>query len=145
MQTLSSMKDGNLKQRYANYVLQCAQIRVTGSGTNSGSNTVSFPGAYTASHPGITVSIYDNKGSPYPSSYQIPGPAPITCSGGSSGGGGSNSGGGSNNGGGSSQQPSTGEGAALYAQCGGTGWTGPTTCKEGTCKASGDFYSQCVP
>ncbi|KAH7408767.1 family 61 glycosyl hydrolase [Phaeosphaeria sp. MPI-PUGE-AT-0046c] len=124
----------------AQFYMGCAQIRVTGSGTTVGSNTVSFPGAYQASHPGITVSIYDAKGSPYPSSYSIPGPAPITCSGGSSGGGGN-----SNNGGGSSPQPSTGEGAALYGQCGGSAWTGPTTCKEGTCKANGEHYSQCVP
>jgi len=37
------------------------------------------------------------------------------------------------------------DGAELYAQCGGTGWTGPTTCKSGTCKVSSEFYSQCLP
>lgn len=35
--------------------------------------------------------------------------------------------------------------AELYAQCGGTGWTGATTCCSGTCTASGDYYSQCTP
>ncbi|KAF9480944.1 hypothetical protein BDN70DRAFT_893748 [Pholiota conissans] len=39
--------------------------------------------------------------------------------------------------------PVTG-GAALYGQCGGTGWTGPTTCAQGTCKVSNQYYSQCL-
>lgn len=59
--------------------MECAQIKVTGSGTNTGGNKVSFPGAYKANDPGILVSIYDNKGSPYPQSYTIPGPAPLQC------------------------------------------------------------------
>ncbi|PVF94311.1 pectin lyase-like protein [Serendipita vermifera] len=34
----------------------------------------------------------------------------------------------------------------LYGQCGGTGWTGPTTCVSGSvCQYSNDWYSQCVP
>ncbi|PPQ84245.1 hypothetical protein CVT24_012922 [Panaeolus cyanescens] len=33
-----------------------------------------------------------------------------------------------------------------YGQCGGQGWTGPTTCVSGyTCVYSNDYYSQCVP
>ncbi|KAF3919027.1 hypothetical protein ABW21_db0200894 [Orbilia brochopaga] len=33
-----------------------------------------------------------------------------------------------------------------YGQCGGQGWTGPTSCVSGyTCVSSNDFYSQCVP
>jgi hypothetical protein len=40
--------------------------------------------------------------------------------------------------------PSTGT-AAKYGQCGGTGWTGPTTCEAGsTCTVSSEFYSQCL-
>jgi hypothetical protein len=35
-------------------------------------------------------------------------------------------------------------GAPLYGQCGGQGWTGPTTCANGTCKYSNAWYSQCV-
>lgn len=35
-------------------------------------------------------------------------------------------------------------GAALYAQCGGTGFTGSTTCAEGTCVKQNDYYSQCL-
>ncbi|RDB29593.1 Xyloglucanase [Hypsizygus marmoreus] len=33
-----------------------------------------------------------------------------------------------------------------YSQCGGQGWTGPTTCVTGyTCAYSNPFYSQCIP
>ncbi|QRV72290.1 beta-1,4-D-glucan cellobiohydrolase [Ceratobasidium sp. AG-Ba] len=36
-------------------------------------------------------------------------------------------------------------GAAHYAQCGGIGWTGPTTCVSPyTCVKSNDYYSQCL-
>ncbi|KAK7938067.1 glycosyl hydrolase family 61-domain-containing protein [Apiospora aurea] len=38
-----------------------------------------------------------------------------------------------------------GSGAAMYAQCGGNGFTGATSCAEGTCKKQNDYYSQCVP
>ncbi|KAJ3123781.1 hypothetical protein HK100_011484 [Physocladia obscura] len=34
--------------------------------------------------------------------------------------------------------------SALYGQCGGIGWTGPTCCASGTCTFSNDWYSQCV-
>ncbi|KAF1917469.1 glycoside hydrolase [Ampelomyces quisqualis] len=64
----------------AQFYMECAQIRVTGSGTNKGSNFVSFPGAYKANDPGIQVNIYDTKGQPYPATYKIPGPEPLTCS-----------------------------------------------------------------
>ncbi|KAH7036019.1 Alpha/Beta hydrolase protein [Microdochium trichocladiopsis] len=43
----------------------------------------------------------------------------------------------------SSPQP-TGNCAALYGQCGGQGWQGPTCCSQGTCKASNQWYSQCL-
>ncbi|KAM3548486.1 hypothetical protein ARSEF4850_009383 [Beauveria asiatica] len=36
--------------------------------------------------------------------------------------------------------------AAIWAQCGGRTWTGPTACAEGlVCKKLGDWYSQCKP
>jgi len=38
-----------------------------------------------------------------------------------------------------------GQGQALWGQCGGNGYSGPTTCAQGTCKKSNDWYSQCVP
>lgn len=34
--------------------------------------------------------------------------------------------------------------AAMWAQCGGSGWTGPKCCSAGTCKYSNDWYSQCL-
>ncbi|KAJ8507433.1 hypothetical protein ONZ45_g10200 [Pleurotus djamor] len=34
--------------------------------------------------------------------------------------------------------------AALYGQCGGSGYTGPTCCASGTCTFSNQWYSQCV-
>ena len=65
-------------------------------------------------------------------SYSIPGPAPLDCS--------------SSGGGGSTTPPATGGGstgsAALYGQCGGTGWTGPTACASGSCKVSSEYYSK---
>ncbi|EKM76512.1 hypothetical protein AGABI1DRAFT_115829 [Agaricus bisporus var. burnettii JB137-S8] len=36
--------------------------------------------------------------------------------------------------------------AAVWQQCGGTGWTGDTTCVSGSvCTPLNDFYSQCIP
>lgn len=33
-----------------------------------------------------------------------------------------------------------------WGQCGGTGWTGPTTCVSGyVCTYSNEWYSQCIP
>ncbi|KAG2021367.1 endoglucanase II [Coprinopsis cinerea AmutBmut pab1-1] len=130
----------------AQFYLGCAQINVTGGGSATGTDTVSFPGAYQSSHPGITINIYsgslpNNGGRP----YTIPGPRVFTCPAG-----------------GNpappvvtqppsnpqpppvTQPPQTG-GAPLYGQCGGQGWSGATFCSEGTCKAVNDWYHQCVP
>ncbi|KAF4450380.1 endoglucanase type F [Fusarium austroafricanum] len=36
--------------------------------------------------------------------------------------------------------------AAIWGQCGGSGWTGATTCASGLkCEKINDYYSQCVP
>jgi O-glycosyl hydrolase len=43
---------------------------------------------------------------------------------------------------GSSSPPGTC--AALYGQCGGESWTGPTCCAQGSCKVSNQWYSQCL-
>ncbi|KAF9478871.1 glycoside hydrolase family 61 protein [Pholiota conissans] len=48
----------------------CIQIQVTGSGTALPTSFVSFPGAYTATTPGIVYDAYSNTGA-----YPIPGPA----------------------------------------------------------------------
>ncbi|KAK8047491.1 hypothetical protein PG996_015555 [Apiospora saccharicola] len=43
------------------------------------------------------------------------------------------------------ENPGTGNCVAKYAQCGGQGWSGATCCQSGsTCKASNEWYSQCV-
>jgi len=131
----------------AQFYVSCAQINVTGSGTFTPSSTVSFPGAYSASDPGILINIYgtggaaDNGGKP----YTPPGPAVISCAGSTNGTPTPTS---------SSKAPSsssktssagsTGT-APLYGQCGGQGWTGATTCASGTCKFSSQYYSQCLP
>ncbi|KFY27307.1 hypothetical protein V493_03579 [Pseudogymnoascus sp. VKM F-4281 (FW-2241)] len=54
----------------AQFYLSCGQITVTGGGSGSPSPLVSFPGAYSASDPGILIQIYW----PVPTSYTIPGP-----------------------------------------------------------------------
>ncbi|TFK98047.1 glycoside hydrolase [Pterulicium gracile] len=56
------------------FYMGCAQINVTGGGSASPA-TVSFPGAYKGSDPGITYPLYW----PTPSSYTIPGPAVLKC------------------------------------------------------------------
>nr|AWM99268.1 lytic polysaccharide monooxygenase 9 [Rhizophlyctis rosea] len=73
----------------AQLYMTCTQLTVSGGGSYSPA-TVSFPGAYHGSDPGITVSIYGSTGAFNPNmNYQIPGPRPMSCSGQSSGGGGS--------------------------------------------------------
>jgi hypothetical protein len=59
----------------AQFYLSCAQIAVTGGGSKSPSNLVSFPGAYSASDPGILINI----NYPIPTSYVNPGPPTFTC------------------------------------------------------------------
>ncbi|KAG0645453.1 hypothetical protein D0Z07_8625 [Hyphodiscus hymeniophilus] len=44
----------------------------------------------------------------------------------------------------STPPPVGGSCSALYGQCGGEQWTGPTCCSSGTCKASNAWYSQCL-
>jgi len=46
---------------------------------------------------------------------------------------------------GSTTAPAPSGTQALYGQCGGIGWTGPTVCAAGsTCKVSSAYYSQCL-
>ncbi|PSN62551.1 hypothetical protein BS50DRAFT_603251 [Corynespora cassiicola Philippines] len=69
------------KQGEAQFYIGCAQINLTGSGTNAGGQTVSFPGAYSANDPGILISIYNQMGQPVGNGqpYKIPGPAALKC------------------------------------------------------------------
>jgi len=42
-------------------------------------------------------------------------------------------------------QSFTTAGVPEFGQCGGIGWTGPTTCESGyTCTVVNDYYSQCL-
>ncbi|KAF6808172.1 endoglucanase II (glycosyl hydrolase family 61) [Colletotrichum sojae] len=60
----------------AQFYMECAQINVVGgTGAKTPANTVSFPGAYKSSDPGVTINIYW----PVVTSYTIPGPALFTC------------------------------------------------------------------
>lgn len=62
----------------------CHQLNVTGGGSTVPADLVAFPGAYAGTDPGIT---WDSSSTTYP----IPGPTVLTCSGSSSSGGGSGS------------------------------------------------------
>lgn len=61
----------------AQFYIGCAQIDVTGSGSGTPAPTVSLPGAYTGTEPGIQINIYW----PIPTSYTAPGPVtwPNAC------------------------------------------------------------------
>ncbi|OCL05159.1 lytic polysaccharide monooxygenase [Glonium stellatum] len=67
-------------QGQAQFYMACAQINVTGGGSKAGT-TVSFPGAYSATDPGILINIYDTAGNPTGGGkpYTVPGPAVMTC------------------------------------------------------------------
>ncbi|KAI0593661.1 fungal cellulose binding domain-containing protein [Biscogniauxia sp. FL1348] len=55
--------------------ISCAQLTVTGGGSKTPTDLVSFPGAYEATDPGLMINIYY----PVPTSYTAPGPAVFTC------------------------------------------------------------------
>lgn len=149
----------------AQLYMECAQINVVGgTGTSLPSQTYSIPGIYKANDPGLLVNIYSMGTS---SAYTIPGPAKFTCSG-SGGGGGSSPAPGTT----TTAKPApvsttsttkaavtsttlktstvpatqpTGCTAAQWAQCGGIGFSGCTTCASPyTCKKQNDYYSQCA-
>lgn len=54
----------------AQFYMTCYQITVTGSGAATVADTVSFPGAYAASDPGVLINIYQTL-----TAYEAPGPA----------------------------------------------------------------------
>jgi len=55
----------------AQFYLSCGQVSVTGGGSGTPGPLVAFPGAYSATDPGIEIDIYY----PVPTSYTFPGPA----------------------------------------------------------------------
>ncbi|KAI4724925.1 hypothetical protein E4T49_07338 [Aureobasidium sp. EXF-10728] len=159
----------------AQFYQSCAQIKVTGSGSFSPASSaeISLPGGYSATDPGILANIYDTSiytsyKAPGPAviscgaggaapvsstkattSAVVTSKVPVTTSAAPV-----------------TTKPATtlstvvktseaaapatsaasGSGAAAkYAQCGGNGWTGATTCVSGsTCTKQNDWYFQCI-
>ncbi|KAJ6259131.1 Endoglucanase-4 [Drechslerella dactyloides] len=149
----------------AQFYIGCMQLKITGPGGNC-SPKYNLPGAYKAADNNIYIP--DFYYGFVPSTYSAPGPAVATCVG---GGGGqpttlattsprtSTTTSRTTAAGTSSRTTTTssrtssrttsaggggGGGAPLYGQCGGQGWTGPTTCASGTCTYSNAYYSQCL-
>ncbi|TBU28686.1 glycosyl hydrolase family 61-domain-containing protein [Dichomitus squalens] len=138
----------------AQFYPECAQIQITGGGSlqPTTDELVSFPGAYSASDPGLTVDLYTNEAMTQ-TNYTIPGPplygsgtgspapppasttaVPTTVPVGPS----------------STSAPPTQSSApvgtvAQYGQCGGQGYSGATACiAPYTCQALNAYYSQCL-
>ena len=139
------------------HYVSCMQVKVTGGGSGAPGPMVKFPGAYKATDPYANFSIYNGR-----KAFPMPGPAVWT----------GGAGGGSSTPikeeaapvapaattlatvtkpaatpapaapAPAPAAPAAG-GAALYAQCGGNGFSGATTCSAGTCKKVNDWYSQC--
>ncbi|KAJ6504503.1 glycosyl hydrolase family 61-domain-containing protein [Mycena vulgaris] len=126
----------------AQFYPECAQITITGGGTlaPTSAQLVSFPGAYSATDPGINIDIYSNQAQ-VTTTYVIPGPpmygvaaAPPTTS--------------------TSKSTATSTATAptgtpgtvaQFGQCGGSGYTGATGCTSPfTCTVVNAFYSQCL-
>ncbi|KAI0352661.1 hypothetical protein OH77DRAFT_1497889 [Trametes cingulata] len=129
----------------AQFYMECAQLQITGGGSTKPA-TVSFPGAYKGTDPGIKINIYQKL-----PSYTVPGPAVFSCNGPSAPA--------------PSSTPvvppaqptspastpasspaSTPTGVsgtvAHYGQCGGQGYTGPTACEAPfTCVVSNQYVS----
>ncbi|KAI5778032.1 glycoside hydrolase family 61 protein [Geopyxis carbonaria] len=59
----------------AQFYMECAQINIKGGGSTSPSPTVAFPGAYSATDPGVLINIYY----PVVTNYTVPGPKVFTC------------------------------------------------------------------
>ncbi|PKS12744.1 hypothetical protein jhhlp_000952 [Lomentospora prolificans] len=59
----------------AQFYMECAQLNIVGSSGAKKPSTVSFPGAYSGTDPGVQISVY------YPpvENYVIPGPEKFTC------------------------------------------------------------------
>ncbi|TVY93875.1 putative endo-beta-1,4-glucanase D, partial [Lachnellula willkommii] len=57
----------------AQFYIECAQINITGGSGSTTPATVSFPGAYAATDPGILINIYETL-----TNYTIPGMAYLT-------------------------------------------------------------------
>ncbi|CAE6491286.1 unnamed protein product [Rhizoctonia solani] len=161
----SNLKPGNYLIRWETLALhqsntpqfypECAQLQVTGSGTAypTSEYLVSIPGAWQASDPGVTIDIY-SEAAKTQTTYVIPGPriypgftgvnntTPVTSAASTSTTVKATTT--STTAPATTTTSSTG-GAAQYAQCGGIGWTGATTCVSPyKCTVLNEYYSQCL-
>ncbi|KAI1654478.1 carbohydrate-binding module family 1 protein [Daldinia decipiens] len=131
--------------------MECAQINISGGSATKSPTTYSFPGIYKQDDPGILINIYSMDKN---SQYIIPGPDPFTCSAAGSGGNPQTT---PNPPASTTLATSTktaapttptspsGCAVAQWAQCGGSGYTGCSTCASGyTCKKQNEYYSQCA-
>nr|AFO72238.1 glycoside hydrolase family 61 protein I [Heterobasidion parviporum] len=129
----------------AQFYMECAQLQITGGGSTSPA-TVSFPGAYSGTDPGIKINIYQTL-----PSYTVPGPAVFSCNGSTAPAPSSSSAVASTSSAASptssAASPPQGSGTPVthYGQCGGLTYTGSTACASPyTCTYSSDYYSQCL-
>ena len=131
------------------HYVSCLQVKVQNGGNGTPGPTVKFPGAYKDSDAYAKFSIYNgHKSFPFPgpavwdgaagSGSTSPAPAPTTTRASAPAATTAPSNGGGNGG------SSGGAGSPLYGQCGGIGFTGATTCAQGSCKKTNDWYSQCL-
>ncbi|KAI0533995.1 glycosyl hydrolase family 61-domain-containing protein [Xylaria digitata] len=130
----------------AQLYMECAQINISGGSAKVSPATYSIPGIYKQNDPGLLINIYQMTSS---SKYTIPGPSVFTCASGSGGGQATAT----------QAEPTTtlvtstktAVGSAptctvgQWAQCGGSGFTGCSTCASPyTCKQQNQYYSQCA-
>ncbi|KAK8016648.1 hypothetical protein PG993_014837 [Apiospora rasikravindrae] len=150
----------------AQFYMECAQLKVEGAGGGTPGPLVKIPGMYKAADPGIAY----NKWTSSPAPYIMPGPAVWTDGATSTKGdlGAADVPAAEE----TSACPAVaapaepaapaapaapapaapaapapaagGATVAMYGQCGGMNYNGPTACAQGTCKKSNDWYSQCV-
>ncbi|KAK8122675.1 hypothetical protein PG984_011345 [Apiospora sp. TS-2023a] len=159
-----ALHEGN-REGGAQFYPQCVNLKVTGGGSAAPAGTKATS-LYTTKDEGVLFNIYQAN-----SAYPIPGPK-IAAAGGAGGTPAapakpaptSAAGGAATSAPAANPAPTTlvtsskpaptqappatggsGSGAALYAQCGGNGFSGASSCAEGTCKKQNDYYSQCVP
>ncbi|EMD31056.1 glycoside hydrolase family 61 protein [Gelatoporia subvermispora B] len=137
----------------AQFYPECAQINIVGGGSlqPTAAELTTFPGAYSATDPGINCDLYTNEALTE-TTYVIPGPPLYGSSGSTS----------------VAPAPPTSAPATSaphapttispppvttaptsvaqqYGQCGGVGWSGPTACASGfTCTEQNSYYSQCL-
>ncbi|KAI1271296.1 glycosyl hydrolase family 61-domain-containing protein [Xylaria sp. FL0933] len=130
----------------AQLYMECAQINISGGSAKVSPATGSFPGMYKATDPGLLINIYQMTAS---SKYTVPGPSVFTCAGGSGGAQATTSKAAPTTTLATSTKTSVAGSAptctvAQWAQCGGSGYTGCTTCASGyTCAKQNEYYSQC--